>query len=106
MAARKTARIPESQRLLMPRGSLVCDYTPECVCMRCLMERPDEQEHDERDMTRKTARIPESQRGTVKVQLRLDPHAAEVLERVPAGKRSEYVSDLIVDDADQKEEGA
>ena len=49
-------------------------------------------------MTRRTANIPEGQRGTVKVQLRLDPQAVQVLETVPSGKRSEYVGDLIVDD--------
>ena len=51
-------------------------------------------------MPRRTQRIPESQRGTVKVQLRLDPQAAEVLETVPSGGtvvRKQGVAEFVGD---------
>lgn len=30
------------------RGQLVCDYSPRCLCVKCILERPDEQEYEER----------------------------------------------------------
>jgi hypothetical protein len=53
-------------------------------------------------MPRKTQNIPEGQRGTVKVQLRLDPRAAEILRALPPRTASDYVSQLILDDHTHK----
>ena len=51
---------------------------------------------------RKTQRIPYSQRKRKEIKLTLDPDAHEVLETVPHGKKSEYVSELIIDDGQER----
>lgn len=40
--------------------------------------------------------VPEDMRRTVKTQLRLSEEASKALRQLPAGKRSRWVSDLIV----------